>query len=258
MQNKVELKTGPIVAIGGGELKDLETLQIDKEIKKLTRKSHPKALFIGTASNDSTGYFETFKSVYGKKLGCIVDKLSLISKKYSQSEIEKKILSADLIYVGGGNTLRMLQIWKKNEVDKLLRKAYEKGIVLSGLSAGAICWFKYGLSDSKKFSKEGKRKFNFIRVKGLGFLPFTISPHHIREKNKRNPALNTLIEKNKGVGLAIDDNTALIVEGNSYRVISSKIESRVRKVILYKGKIQKTVIIDKGSLDSLTNKNVRL
>lgn len=251
LHKSINLNTGPVVAIGGGELKDLDTLVIDRAIIKLTGKKSPRALFIGTASNDAVGYFDTFKAVYGKKLGCITDVLSLIKEKPSKKEIENKIFSADLIYVGGGNTLKMLTVWRKHKVDKLLIEAHKKGVVLSGLSAGAICWFKYGLSDSRKFIKNQRREFDFIRIKGLGLLPFIVSPHHIREKKARNPGLNNLIKKTRNIGLAVDDNAAFIVQGNSYKIISSKKKSLVRKVVYKNGEIKKTVTKKTGLLASL-------
>lgn len=238
-------KTGPIVAIGGGELKDFETLPIDKMIKKLSGKTRPVALFIPTASSDAPGYWNSFKNIYGKKLGCRTDVLFLLKKSHAGSDIKRKILSADIIYVGGGNTLKMLTVWRKFGVDKLLIQAHKKGAVLSGLSAGAICWFKYGLSDSRKFAKGGA-KFNMIRVKGLALLPTTASPHHIREKGIRNPGLDSLIKTHGGVGLAIDDNAALVVNNGSYSVVSSQKGSLIRKVTLRNGKLMKRIIKSEG------------
>ncbi|MFQ5621295.1 MAG: Type 1 glutamine amidotransferase-like domain-containing protein, partial [Candidatus Nanoarchaeia archaeon] len=109
---------GKIVAIGGGEIKNFETLSIDRAITKLTGKKKPKALFIPTASGDAEGYWQTFQKVYGKRLGCRTDKLFLLREKPTNKEITKKIKWADLIYVGGGNTLRMLKIWRRKGVDK--------------------------------------------------------------------------------------------------------------------------------------------
>ena len=111
-----------IVAIGGGELRDLETLLIDKTIVKLAMNKRPKALFIPTAINDSLGYWQVFQDVYGKKLGCETDVHFLLSQKHTQQAIREKIASADIIYVGGGNTLRMLKAWRKQGVDKLRQK----------------------------------------------------------------------------------------------------------------------------------------
>ena len=222
-------KKQTIVAIGGGELKNFETLPIDREIVRLSGKKNPSILFVPTASGDALGYWETFKSVYSDKLGCHTDVLFLIKKKILMKKITEKIMSADIIYVGGGNTARMLQIWRKYKIDQLLIEAHKKGIILSGLSAGAICWFKYGLSDSKRFINK-KNDFVLMRISGLGIISCTASPHHIREKEKRDSGLVTIMRKTNGVGLAIDDNTALLVQGDKYKVLTSKPGTNIIKV----------------------------
>lgn len=216
-----------IVAIGGGEIKDLDTLSLDKEIVKLTGKRHPKALFIPTASGDAEGYWQTFQKVYGEMLGCKPEVLYLIKERPSRKEIEEKILGSDLIYVGGGNTLNMLKTWRKKGIDKLLMKAYDSGIVLSGISAGAICWFSYGCSDARRFSNP--EDISFMKVRGLKLVNLTISPHHIREKHRDN-GLIKLMQKTPGIAIALDDNCALeIVDGN-YRILSSKKGAGAKKI----------------------------
>ena len=111
-----------IVAIGGGELKDLETLPIDRAIVKLAGKKHPKALFIPTASNDSVGYWEIFRGVYGKKLGCETDALFLIREKLSKKQMQEKILRLTLFMSVAatrsgcfeyGESLVLMCYWKK-------------------------------------------------------------------------------------------------------------------------------------------------
>ncbi|MFZ3031460.1 MAG: peptidase E [Candidatus Moraniibacteriota bacterium] len=244
-----------IVAIGGGELKDLETLPIDRAIVKLAKKKHPKALFIPTASNDAMGYWETFQSVYGKKLGCETDVLFLIREKLSSKQVKEKILSSDIIYVGGGNTLRMLRTWKKYGVDRLLREAYEKGAILSGLSAGAIAWFRYGSSDSRWFVKNGKQVESFMRVSALGLLPFTVSPHHVREKKLRDPGIKEIMMRTPGVALALDDNAAILVQGDRFEILRSKPSVGIRKVFRKEGKIKEVSLKDSGTLEDLSVKN---
>jgi len=224
---------GKIIAIGGGEIRDLETLPIDKEIVKLTGKKNPKALFIPTASGDAEGYWQTFQKVYGETLRCKPEVLYLIREHLEKSEIEERILSSDLIYVGGGNTLKMLKIWHKNGVDKLLTRAYEKGIVLSGLSAGAICWFRYGCSDSRRFSNP--EDASFMRIKGLNLVNLTVSPHHIREKH-RDKGLIKLMKNTPGMAIALDDNCAIEIIDSKYRIISSKKEAGAKKVYYFHGK----------------------
>jgi dipeptidase E len=144
----VRLLIQKIIAVGGGEIGrpkegggfyPIETIFIDKEIIKLSEKQKPKLLFLPTASGDSSGYASVVEQYFGKKLGCEVSSLLLKKEKYSKQEIEQKILSSDIIYVGGGNTLKMMRIWRKLCIDEILQKAKDKGIVLSGLSAGAIC-----------------------------------------------------------------------------------------------------------------------
>ncbi|MEI8103680.1 MAG: Type 1 glutamine amidotransferase-like domain-containing protein [Candidatus Moraniibacteriota bacterium] len=243
-----------IIAIGGGELKDLDTLSTDRAIVKLADKKHPKVLFIPTASNDAVGYWETFQNVYGKKLGCETDVLYLVKEKLSKKEIEQKIFSTDIVYVGGGNTLRMLRIWRNLGVDKMLRQAYEKGIILSGLSAGAICWFRYGSSDSRRFMQNGKQQEILIRITGLGLVPLTLSPHHIREKNLRESGMKAIMKRTPGIALALDDNSAIVIRGNQYEVLKSKKDVGIQKVSYNKGKVEWKPLKVSGSLVELLEK----
>lgn len=243
-----------IIAIGGGELKDLETLPIDRAIVKLSKKKHPKALFIPTASNDAIGYWETFQNVYGGKLQCETDVLFLLRERLSKKQIEEKILSADIVYVGGGNTLRMLRVWRKQGVDEILKKAYRKGLILSGLSAGAIAWFRYGSSDSRRFMKNSKQKESLMRVSALGLLPCAVSPHHIREKKLRDPGIKEIMKRTSGVALALDDNSALLVQGGQYKILHSKTGMGIAKVFRKNGKIEKSAVKESGFLNDLFKK----
>ena len=246
--------TKTIVAIGGGELKDLDTLLIDQAIVRLVKKRQPRVLFIPTASNDAIGYWEVFKNVYGEKLGCRTDKLLLLKEQLTKAEIEGKIFSADIIYVGGGNTLRMLRVWRKYGVDVLLKKAYEEGVVLAGLSAGAISWFRYGVSDSRRLIN-GKQKDVRMRVSGLDLVPCTVSPHHIREKKLQDKGLADIMKRTSGVGLAIDDSAAILLQNETFEVLRSKKESGIKKVFNEKGKIKRVPLEENGSLESLFSKN---
>jgi len=220
---------GKIIAIGGGEIGragySVETTRIDKEIIQLSGKKHPKLLFLPTASNDSEGYFGDIAKHFGKRLGCKVDVLYLITKNLSKKTIERKILGSDIVYVGGGNTMKMIHIWKKYGIDKILKTAYEKGNpVLSGVSAGAICWFRYGNSDSK-LESTGK----LIRVKGLDFINLLYCPHYDKEKI-RKPALKKMMKKTPGVAIAVDNCAAIEIIDNNYRILDSKDRANVYKV----------------------------
>lgn len=221
-----------IIAIGGGEIGRRETAEIDRQIIKLSGKKRPKFLFMPTASLDNGGYIRTVNDYFGKRLGCLVDVLYLVNRKVSRREIKDKILKADIIYVGGGNTLKMMIIWRRLGVDKFLKEAYKKGIVLSGLSAGAACWFKYCLSDSRKFSN---RNAPYIKVKGLGFINGLVCPHYDSEPDRKS-ALKKMMEKEKMFAVALDDCAALEAIDNKFRILTSKKKANGYKVYWRAGK----------------------
>lgn len=234
-----------IIALGGGEIgrpgHPIETTKIDKEIISLTNKTNPKLLFIPTASSDSESYFECVKKHFGNRLKCKVSVLYLLKNKISQKEIKEKIFNTDIIYVGGGNTNLMLQTWKKYNVDKLIKQAYNKGVVLSGLSAGSICWFRYGLSDSNKFNNPDS---DFIKISGLGLINALHCPHYNIEVN-RKLSLKALMKKEKGIAIAIDNCCAIEIIDNKYRILTSKSTANAYKVYwknnkYFKEKIEKT------------------
>lgn len=221
-----------IVAIGGGEIGragyPVETTKIDKEIIRLTGKIKPKLLFIPTASSDAELYFEVVKKHFGKRLGCETNVLylNLIKEKPSKKEIEEKIFNSDIVYVGGGNTFKMMKVWRNSGVDKILKEAYQKGIVLSGVSAGSICWFRWGNSDSRRFANP---KADLIKVSGLGLINAFHCPHYDFEKD-RKPDLKKMMRETSGVAIAIDNCCAIEVIDDKYRIISSKTSANAYKV----------------------------
>ena len=225
----MSLGMGKIVAIGGGSMELLETLPIDRRIVRLTGRKRPRALFIPTASTDAASYVEIFNAVYGQRLRCDIGVLRLILDRYSKNELRRRILSADLIYVGGGNTLKMMRRWRTLGVNRLLRIAHRKGIVVSGLSAGCICWFNYGHSDSMAFYHPDD--WNYVRVRGVGFIGATGCPHYDAERRDRD--FESMIRRTGDVGIALDNNCALEVIDHTYRVIRSSTGAgayRVKKV----------------------------
>ena len=211
-----------IVAIGGGEIgrpgTQIETESIDREIIALTGKQNPKLLFLPTASTDSESYYDVIKGYFGARLGCQTDVLYLIKEKPSFKEIEDKILGSDIVYVGGGDTKMMLEVWSENKVDEVLKKAAEKGVVLSGVSAGAICWFKYGNSDSKKFENGSTE---LIKIEGLGLIDLMACPHYDAEEN-RKPSLVRMIVQEGGMAVALENCTAFELVDGKYRILFSK------------------------------------
>ena len=227
-----------IVAIGGGEIRTRGTASIDREIIRLSQKKHPRLLFIPTASSDSERYWEHVQKYFGGFLQCKTDVLFLIKEQLSKERIRRKILSADIVYVGGGNTLQMMRIWRRLSVDKLLASAYENGTVLSGISAGAICWFDSGHSDSMSFYNP--RKWQYINVRGLGLVRGIHCPHYnsMTRGIPRRRHFRGMIQKIGGMGIAIENNCAIeFIDGRFYKVVSSKPHSRAYRVYKSGGEV---------------------
>lgn len=218
-----------IIAIGGGQTFD-ENKLINREIINLTGKKNPKILFIPTASGDAVRYYKNFVKHFGNKLRCKCDILYLITEKPAFKVIKHKILGSDAIYVGGGNTLMMMKLWRKIGVDKLLKEAYKKGVVLSELSAGSICWFEYGHSDSLSFSNPNK--WNYIRVKGLGLVKGIHCPHFNGQTKyiKRRKNFKEFMKKYTDLGIAVDNNCAIEFIDKKYKVISAKPGRKAYKI----------------------------
>jgi dipeptidase E len=242
---------GKIVAISGGELADLETFKIDKEIVELTGKEHPNALFVPTASSDDVNYCKVFKDIYGDKLGCNVNILFLIKERMTTQQIRDKILSTDLIYVGGGNTLKMMRLWRRLGVDRILKAAYNNGIVLSGISAGSICWFKCGHSDSLRFYNP--ENWKYIMVTGMGLLRAINCIHYDGEMRDsrgqtRYTSFRSMMRARsyQEVGIAVENNCAIEFIDDRYRVLSSKKGSRAYRVSKSKGNLTTETIEEKS------------
>lgn len=128
---------GRIVAIAGGDL--LSTRPINTYTIQLSNKRNANVLFVGTASHDAEGYIESIVNEY-TFLGCNIKSLCLVTNSYSADETDELLAWTDIIYVGGGDTVFMMQTWKKFHLDEKLKRIYEQDTaVLTGLSAGAIC-----------------------------------------------------------------------------------------------------------------------
>lgn len=183
--------TKRIIAIGGGELKSKETLEIDRYIASLARQkageNRPYGLFIGTASHDSMPYFNSFRKTYTSVFDIKADVALTVYGEMDLEKIRTKFEKADFIYIGGGDTLFMLKKWQEFGLLDLIRDAYERGVIICGLSAGAICWFEDIYTDSEQVDKDGA----YSMQKGLGWLPGIISPHY----NERTEDFDKIVSK---------------------------------------------------------------
>ena len=228
---------GSIVAVGGGAIRTLATQPIDREIFLLTGKPRPHALLIPTASSDALDYAPAFDRVYGKRLGCTTDVLYLLGSTPDPQIVAEKIDRADIIYVGGGNTLKMMRRWRHLGVDALLRAAFERGAVMCGVSAGAICWFERGHSDSMAYYNPDDWKY--IAVTGLGFVKGIACPHYNSHTNgvPRREDFHQMLKRLRGPGLAIDNNCAVAFTDDGFRVLSTRRRARAYTLSVERGKV---------------------
>ena len=109
-------------------------------------------MFLPTATQDDGLSVSIVEKHYGGRLGCVVEPLMLYDRSKTYGEIELLVRSADIVYVGGGNTLRMMKLWRRRRLDWPLVQAATEGAVMAGVSAGAICWCASGVSDSRSFT----------------------------------------------------------------------------------------------------------
>lgn len=212
---------GPIVAIGGGDLRTLATEPIDRAIIHLSGRTSPNVLFVPTASSDSAEYWQAFDRAYRTVYGSRTDVLYLLGSPPSPEQVAAKVRWADVVYVGGGNTLKMMRRWRRLGVDGLLRAAHAAGTVLCGTSAGAICWFERGHSDSLSFYHP--RRWDYIAVTGMGLLPGLACPHYDGDTAgvPRRTHFREMLARKGGPGLAIDNHCAVAFVGEGYRVFSA-------------------------------------
>ena len=167
-------RTRHIIAIGGGAFRARpENLAADRYILQLTRKKRPAVCFIPTASAEPADIIATFCDAY-RRLGATPSVLRFFDRTPNLREL---LLSQDAIYVGGGNTKSMLAVWREWGLPEVLREAWRRGIVLAGVSAGAICWFDQGVTDSWAG--------HLAPLDCLGFLPGTCCPHYDSEADRR-------------------------------------------------------------------------
>ncbi len=179
-----------IIAIGGGEIRNKSTLEIDGYVATLAKlhagEKRANALFLGTASHDSMPYFNSFRKTYTSVFDIKAEVALMVYGEMDIQKIANKITNADCLYIGGGDTLFMLEKWKELGVDKMILEAYNSGKIICGLSAGAICWFKTMYTDSEMMS--GKSNEYAVR-EGLGVLDGAFCPHFNEREQDFIPAM---------------------------------------------------------------------
>ncbi|GGE66900.1 peptidase E [Priestia taiwanensis] len=210
-----------IIALGGGGFSmEPENPLLDSYILNQSKKENPKICFIPTASGDAQNYIDRFYTFFNEQK-CIPSHLSLF--KPPTRDLEGFILDKDIIYVGGGNTKNLLLLWKEWGLDAILRKAWEQGIILAGISAGAMCWFEEGLTDS---FGDGPAP-----ITSLGFLKGSVCPHYDGESYRQNAYRQFITSNGLQAGFAIDDGVAIhFIDRDIHRIISSRPASKAYRV----------------------------
>ncbi len=230
-----------IIAIGGGELREKTTLKIDEYIANLAKERagerRANALFIPTASHDFMPYYNTFHKVYTGVFNIKTDVALTVFKEVDLERLKAKFEKADVIYVGGGDTVFMMRSWEETGVLPLIKTAYERGVILAGLSAGAICWFSDIYTDSALVNGDTDEKYAMF--KGLGWKKGVISPHY----GARMLDFDKIVCYNYDCAYGVEDNAALVIE-NGEIIGSISSGGKAWKIERKDGKIEKTEIAE--------------
>jgi dipeptidase E len=222
-----------IIALGGGGFSmEPDNPLLDLYILEQASKPNPKVCFVPTASGDSDNYISRFYKAFDSHK-CVPSHLSLFEPP--SSDMEDYVLDKDIIYVGGGNTKNLLALWREWGLDVTMNKAWQEGIVMAGVSAGSICWFESGVTDS--FGGELKP------LSSLGFIKGSNCPHYDGEAHRR-PAYRKLVSAGElPGGLAADDGAAVhFIDDKLHIAVSSRPEAKVYHVKLKEGILQEEVL----------------
>jgi peptidase E len=218
-----------IFAVGGWKTSK-DALPLMRAFVALTGKPNPKVCLLPTAAGDSADSIVSWYDLMNQ-LECRPRHLRLFQPSKVQN-FEEVLLDMDAIFVGGGNTLNMLAIWKEQGIDRVLHEAWTRGIVLGGASAGAICWFEQGCTDSRPGKLTG--------MACLGWLPGSACPHFDLEK--RRAAYHELVGSGDlKDGIACDEGVGVVYEGEKLvRIMSSLPKAKAYAVRRQEGRITTT------------------
>ena len=200
-----------VFAIGGGGFTHGKDRSLENFILSIKNKEILKIGFLPTASQDN---YEKTKLFY-ERFKKTTHKLSHFELLKGTIGFQEWVLSNDIIYVGGGNTNFMLELWKKNNLKNIFIEAYANGIILSGVSAGAVCWFKNILSNSLKK--------NFTHLKGIGLINLSCTPHASSEPERVKVLQQKVRNGIMPPGIAIDDGVGvLLINGKIKKVFTAR------------------------------------
>ncbi|MFP3243005.1 MAG: peptidase E [Paraburkholderia sp.] len=207
-----------ILAVGGGGfmMEDAPS-PIDRHITGLTGKARPRICYVATPSGDLPAHLDKFHAAYGD-LGCETSHLAFFrqpdARSIRVSDFRPRLLEQDAIFVGGGNTKSALAVWREWGLDAVMREAWESGVLLAGMSAGAMCWFEAGLTDS--FWGSAYRPLDC-----LGLLPGGCAVHYNSDPKRRETLHAAQQAPSIPSSIAIDDFAAVMYVGTSINSVFS-------------------------------------
>ena len=202
-----------IVAVGG---KQLDHPALTRFVLDLTGSSRPRVVFLPTASGDNPDYISRFYQAFAPE-DCVPEHLPLFVRS---DDVVSPIARANAIVVGGGNTKNLLLVWRHHGIDLAVRAAYQRGAVLTGWSAGCICWFEDGITDSYGPTLRPMGD-------GLGWLGGSACPHYDGEESRRPTYLSAIQEGRIAPGYAADDAVALLFRDERYvEAVSPRTDGR--------------------------------
>lgn len=227
------LTQGQIVAFGGGGFAmEPDNPLLDDYVLGLCRRSRPRVCLIPTASGDSSAWIDRFYALFDDGR-CEPTHLGLFSR--GVDDLYAFLSEQDVLYVGGGNTVNLLAVWRAQGLDRVLPEVLAAGTILCGVSAGALCWFQRGITDS--YSPDLKPLTN-----GLGLLPGAFSPHF--DSDPRRPHLwPAFVARHGGPAVAAEDGVALhYVDGRIVRAVTSRPNARAYRYEVVDGEVRQEVI----------------
>ncbi len=205
--------------MGGVSWEDTERRLLEDYVLGLAGQERPRVLYVPTAVADDA---EATLRIY-TQLGDRAELSHLPFFPWPPPGLPELALAQDVIYVSGGNTANALAIWRTHGFDEILRQAWEAGVVLAGWSAGMLCWFEAGVTDSFGPELQGMHD-------GLGFLPGSACPHYDAE-DRRRPVYTRLVAEGFPPGIAADDSVALRFDGTELaEVVTAREGSRAYRI----------------------------
>lgn len=217
-----------IVAFGGGGFSmESGNPLLDQYVLDLTAVTRPRVCFLPSASGDADHYVVRFYRAFPADR-CEASHISLFRREQGPADLRDHLLAQDLIYVGGGSVVSMLGVWRAHGIDRILSEAWERGVVLCGLSAGSLCWFAEAVTGF-----HGKPQ----RVEGMGLLPFSNCVHYEPGSSRRR-TYHELLRAGMRPGYAAEDGAALHFSGTELsRVVASRPAARGYRLDLVGGRV---------------------